>query len=83
MDEHSAIIYTEKDSQSISDDDLSTASHRSNIPLETVTSSFHINGASFAWSPDIEPFLKDITVNIDQPELYMCIGPVASVRALV
>ena len=38
-----------------------------------------MQGASFSWAPDAEPFLKDITIRLDEPKLYMCAGPVASV----
>ncbi|KAJ6583769.1 P-loop containing nucleoside triphosphate hydrolase protein [Mycena sp. CBHHK59/15] len=52
------------------------------IPLEATTSDVRIMEASFSWSPDAEPFLKDISADIDKPELHMCVGPVASGKTL-
>lgn len=51
------------------------------VELETRTPpAIVMQSASFSWAPDTEPFLKDITIHLDEPKLYMCAGPVASVR---
>ena len=50
------------------------------VELETRTPpAITMTQASFAWAPDGEPFLTDITLRCDEPKLYMCVGPVASV----
>ena len=50
------------------------------VELETRTPpAIVMQGASFSWAPDAEPFLKDVTIRLDEAKLYMCAGPVASV----
>lgn len=35
--------------------------------------------ASFAWAPDADAFLEDLSLSLTEETLYMCVGPVASV----
>ncbi|CAL1707862.1 unnamed protein product [Somion occarium] len=39
--------------------------------------------AVFAWSPDSEPFLQDININLCGGQLHLCTGPVASGKSLL
>ncbi|EPS93155.1 hypothetical protein FOMPIDRAFT_1056220 [Fomitopsis schrenkii] len=54
------------------------------VELETRTPpAIVMHGASFSWAADTEPYLKDITIHLDEPKLYMCAGPVASGKSLL
>lgn len=53
------------------------------IELETRTSpAIVMEHAEFSWAPDADSFLKDLTLRCDEPKLYMCVGPVASVSTI-
>ncbi|TFY69692.1 hypothetical protein EVJ58_g284 [Rhodofomes roseus] len=54
------------------------------IELETRTPPpIVMKQAAFAWAPDTEPYLKDITLHCDEAKLYMCVGAVASGKSLL
>ena len=38
-----------------------------------------MESASFAWAPDAEAFLQNLSLNLTDDKLHMCVGPVASV----
>lgn len=38
-----------------------------------------MSSASFSWDPESEAFLRDISLTLSQPQLYVCVGSVASV----
>ena len=42
--------------------------------------SISMNSASFSWDPESDAFLTDISFKLDRPQLYICVGSVASVR---
>jgi hypothetical protein len=54
---------------------------RESMPLERMTTSIAItmDAASFAWIPNTDSCLRDITIYFDQPALYICVGHIASV----
>lgn len=70
---------SETDSEKITmDDKLSPPT--SSISLGDYFSPINMSAASFSWDPESEPFLKDVSLNLNQPQLYICVGSVASVR---
>lgn len=49
--------------------------------IEESLSGIIMESASFAWAPDAEAFLQDLSLNLSEDKLYMCVGPVASVSS--
>ena len=39
----------------------------------------NMTAASFSWDPESDAFLKDISLKLYHPQLYVCVGSVASV----
>ena len=39
----------------------------------------NMNSAAFSWDPESDAFLKEISLKLYHPQLYICVGSVASV----
>ncbi|KAH8077273.1 P-loop containing nucleoside triphosphate hydrolase protein [Cristinia sonorae] len=66
-------------------DDVLELSYGDEKPRVTEEPSIEItmNSTSFAWAPDADAFLQDLTMNLSEQRLYMCVGPVASGKTLL
>lgn len=52
-------------------------------PLDDSLASVIMSNASFGWTTEGTPFLRDINMKLEGGQLHVCVGPVASVSSLV
>lgn len=52
-------------------------------PLGDSCSAIKMENASFGWTAEGEPFLHDVTLNLQSGQLHVCVGSVASVSMII
>ena len=71
----SFLLFEEKEEDETDDKSVSTEEK----PNDPLFSPIKMIDASFAWTSDSEPFLKNVNIELDPGKLHLCIGSVASV----
>lgn len=51
--------------------------------IEEAHTGIQMTSASFSWTPDGDAYLQDVSINLNKPLLYICVGSVASVSMLL